>query len=1207
MEKASLSTGAIRAIVPLLLVMASLLPMPGVRVAQAATYAENFDVNANWTNVSGSSLSAYGTKEYADSAHPAVTFHAEVALRETSGTQDGFFKTHSGAYAWRLRNASGAFWQAKVTTGGVGTFSVWVRRWDSSPGPNYVAEYSTDNGSTWTTVQTIDNTWLGSSDWKQVAGTINTSNGAGDTDDIIIRIRRTGGERLMVDDFEMTDYAGDSPPSVASTTPADGATGVAVDVDIVVNFSENVTVTGSWYNINCSTTGTHTAAQSGGPQSFTLNPDSDFVVGDHCTVTIYASQVTDQDGTPDHMASDYSWSFDVGGGSAANVLINEVDADTSGADTLEFVELYDGGSGNTDLTGLVVVFFNGNGDTSYAAFDLDGRSTDANGYFVLGNSGVSGVDWVFSDGLLQNGADAVALYQDDGSSFPNGTPVTTNNLLDALVYDTNDADDAGLLVLLNSGEPQVNEDGGGNKDNDSNRRCPNGSGGQRNTSSYYQGAPTPDADNSCSAPPNCSTIPGIQGSGSASPCENQTVTISGCVTGVTAKGFYVQDVAGDGDSNTSDGIYVYMYSGWDNHQNLEVGYNVTVAGGTVQEYYEATEIYCGYTGCGPNGGDDVVKGGACTLPAPVTVQQIQTLGDHDATLYENVEFMRVQMSIDGYVQGPTKRFTSRFAHGDPEIGFIYWGLESSLPHPPRLFQDDYAGYGSLNFLSGACDKDLPDVDFGDRIQATDLIGVMGYHFDKWQLILDPSQTQTITVTDSADVSDSEGPIGGDEFGICTFNLENMFDHIDDGDGDVGDWSPADAAAYTAMLQVRAQDIVNELQNCTVIAVQEMEGKEQVWDDLEAQIEAAAGGAVDFEWDYWESWDVRDITVGILYNADRVTLVSSDQRQGCSTTDWGVSYSNVQAPRDKPDPCGGSEPYALFSRPPYVARLQVSGGPEFTIIVNHFKSKRSSSYCSTTDCTDRREAQANWVSALVNEYSATTPNVVVAGDLNDSLGSTPIGILDNATTNDGKKIVNTWLSFVPAADRYSYIFGGESDVLDYLYFSDVFTTYVKTVSPLHINADFADLGPGESDTCGTGPCSYGPTASTPRSSDHDPVFGRMGNAPTAVNLAGFDAAVQGRDVLVTWNTASEIDLAGFNLYRSRHADGPYTRLNGGLIPARNPGSVLGASYEWLDRGVEQGRAYYYELEQVEAGGGTLESGLVRVVVPYRVFLPLILAP
>jgi len=45
--------------------------------------------------------------------------------------------------------------------------------------------------------------------------------------------------------------------------------------------------------------------------------------------------------------------------------------------------LYDGGTGNTDLSGLVVVLFNGNGDISYNAFDLDGYSTDADGYFVI--------------------------------------------------------------------------------------------------------------------------------------------------------------------------------------------------------------------------------------------------------------------------------------------------------------------------------------------------------------------------------------------------------------------------------------------------------------------------------------------------------------------------------------------------------------------------------------------------------------------------------------------------------------------------------------------------------------------------------------------------------------------------------------------------------------------------------------------------------
>ncbi len=175
----------------------------------------------------------------------------------------------------------------------------------------------------------------------------------------------------------------------------------------------------------------------------------------------------------------------------AQVVINEVDADTPGSDMLEFVELYDGGAGNTPLDGLTIVYFNGNGDDSYAAFDLDGFSTDVNGYFLLGNVGVPGVDLVHNTGLLQNGADAVALYNDDAVNFPNGTLVTVTNLVDALVYDTSDTDDPGLLLLLNPSEPQVDEGGGSGADLESNQRCPNGSGGARNTSTYVQSAPTP--------------------------------------------------------------------------------------------------------------------------------------------------------------------------------------------------------------------------------------------------------------------------------------------------------------------------------------------------------------------------------------------------------------------------------------------------------------------------------------------------------------------------------------------------------------------------------------------------------------------------------------------------------------------------------------------------------------------------------------------
>ncbi len=177
-------------------------------------------------------------------------------------------------------------------------------------------------------------------------------------------------------------------------------------------------------------------------------------------------------------------------------MINEVDSDTPGTDTQEFIELYDGGAGNTNLSGLVVVLYNGSNDLSYAAYDLDGYSTDANGYFLLGNAGVVPTpSIIFSDNFLQNGADAVALFAGNGADFPTGTSVITTNLLDALVYDTDDADDAGLLVLLNSGQPQINENGRGNKDNQSNQRIPNGSGGQRNTYTYDQAPPTPGAAN----------------------------------------------------------------------------------------------------------------------------------------------------------------------------------------------------------------------------------------------------------------------------------------------------------------------------------------------------------------------------------------------------------------------------------------------------------------------------------------------------------------------------------------------------------------------------------------------------------------------------------------------------------------------------------------------------------------------------------------
>jgi predicted extracellular nuclease len=104
---------------------------------------------------------------------------------------------------------------------------------------------------------------------------------------------------------------GDQAPAVTTTIPANNATNVAANADLTINFTEPVNVAGAWFTINGSSSGAHTAVVSGGPTSFTLNPDLDFALGETVTVTVVASQATDQDADdpPDNPVSDFVFSF----------------------------------------------------------------------------------------------------------------------------------------------------------------------------------------------------------------------------------------------------------------------------------------------------------------------------------------------------------------------------------------------------------------------------------------------------------------------------------------------------------------------------------------------------------------------------------------------------------------------------------------------------------------------------------------------------------------------------------------------------------------------------------------------------------------------------------------------------------------------------------------------------------------------------------
>jgi hypothetical protein len=74
------------------------------------------------------------------------------------------------------------------------------------------------------------------------------------------------------------------------------------------------------------------------------------------------------------------------------------------------------------------------------------------------------------------------------------------------------------------------------------------------------------------------------------------------------------------------------------------------------------------------------------------------------------------------------------------------------------------------------------------------------------------------------------------------------------------------------------------------------------------------------------------------------------------------------------------------------------------------------------------------------------------------------------------------------------------------------------------------------------------------------------------------------VTVTWETASEVDAAGFHLYRSTEPTGPFERVTEELIPARGD-PLVGEEYEYEDQGLTWGRRYYYELEEVGLNGTT----------------------
>ncbi|MBN1138371.1 MAG: hypothetical protein JXM73_17415 [Anaerolineae bacterium] len=134
----------------------------------------------------------------------------------------------------------------------------------------------------------------------------------------------------------------------------------------------------------------------------------------------------------------------------------------------------------------------------------------------------------------------------------------------------------------------------------------------------------------------------------------------------------------------------------------------------------------------------------------------------------------------------------------------------------------------------------------------------------------------------------------------------------------------------------------------------------------------------------------------------------------------------------------------------------------------------------------------------------------------------------------------------------------------------------------------------SDGSGPGVCMYGG-----ETEDYYRQF-----EPTAVDLKSFTATPQAwtGTILLEWETVSEVDNLGFDLYRAESPGGRQIKLNDSLIPSQGPGSPMGYVYSFVDRTARPGRTYYYWLEALDIYGQTERYGPVSALIPLQIGLP-----
>ncbi|MFP4395507.1 MAG: ExeM/NucH family extracellular endonuclease, partial [Anaerolineales bacterium] len=549
----------------------------------------------------------------------------------------------------------------------------------------------------------------------------------------------------------------------------------------------------------------------------------------------------------------------------------------------------------------------------------------------------------------------------------------------------------------------------------------------------------------------------LQGEGFVSPYEGQEATVEGVVVADfqendEMRGFFMQDLLGDDNPLTSDGIFVYDPDG----EDVDIGYRVRVTG-IVDEYQGMTQI--------KNLSALAVLDTMALVP-PATVI---TLPEEINNEMERYEGMLVTLPHTMTVQ--QNYFQGRF-------GQVTLGSGDRMYQPTHLHEPGSDAYWEqtdenarrLLVLDDGSTSQNPDpipyIGINDTLRAGDVVssGLIGV-LDQGPINTSSPSTKDYRLHPTANVvidRDNERPATPPDVGgslqVASFNVLNYFTTFGErGADNQAEFDRQRTKIITALIALDA-DVVGLME----IENNGYEADGAIYDLVDGLNEEAGAGTYDFIDPGVDQIGDDAIAVGLLYKPASVTPVGA-------AAILDDSY-NSEYREDK-------------NRPALAQTFEENAtGERFTAAVNHLKSKGSS--CADLDDPDVGDGQGNCnltrkrAMEIQVEWLATDPtnsgdpDFLIIGDLNAYAMEDPISVAKDAGYTD----------LLDAAD-YTYIFDGESGYLDHALANPTISGQVTGAAVWNINADEPSVI--DYNTEYKPQDLYAPDAY--RSSDHDPVL------------------------------------------------------------------------------------------------------------------------